>query len=90
MLSLPWGLTLCDITHNYYQFIAGIAILGFGSGMSQLGLIGVPELLPNKYRHIGIVISEGLSIPHSHLRSHHRTIRSKGRHKQNLDVYLLG
>jgi glucose-6-phosphate-specific signal transduction histidine kinase len=40
-----------------------MSILGFASGMSQLGLIGVPELLPNKYRHIGIVLSDALLFP---------------------------
>jgi hypothetical protein len=40
-----------------------MAILGFASGMSQLGLIGVPELLPNKYRHVGIVLSDGIIFP---------------------------
>jgi len=57
------GSILCATSHNYHQFIAGMAILGFASGMSQLGLIGVPELLPNKYRHIGIVISDGVLFP---------------------------
>lgn len=40
-----------------------MAILGFASGMSQLGLIAVPELLPNKYRHIGIVVSDAVLFP---------------------------
>jgi MFS family permease len=57
------GSLLCATSHNYHQFIAGMSILGFASGMSQLGLIGVPELLPNKYRHIGIVLSDGLLFP---------------------------
>jgi len=57
------GSILCATSHNYHQFIAGMAILGFASGMSQLGLIGVPELLPNKWRHIGIVISDAILFP---------------------------
>ncbi|CAK7222167.1 hypothetical protein SBRCBS47491_004777 [Sporothrix bragantina] len=57
------GSILCATSHNYHQFIAGMAILGFASGMSQLGLISVPELLPNKYRHIGIVLSDGVLFP---------------------------
>ncbi len=57
------GAILCATSHNYHQFIAGMAILGFASGMSQLGLISVPELLPNKYRHIGIVLSDGVLFP---------------------------
>jgi MFS family permease len=57
------GSILCATSHNYHQFIAGMAIMGFASGMSQLGLIGVPELLPNKWRHIGIVISDAVLFP---------------------------
>jgi MFS family permease len=44
------GAIVCATSHRSDQFIAGMSILGFASGMSQLGLIGVPELMPNKYR----------------------------------------
>jgi MFS family permease len=44
------GAIICATSHGSTQFIAGMSILGFASGMSQLGLIGVPELMPNKYR----------------------------------------
>lgn len=44
------GSIICATSHRSDQFIAGMSILGFASGMSQLGLIGVPELMPNKYR----------------------------------------
>lgn len=44
------GSIICASSHTSHQFIAGMAILGFASGMSQLGLVGVPELMPNKYR----------------------------------------
>lgn len=44
------GAIICATAHRSDQFIAGMSILGFASGMSQLGLIGVPELMPNKYR----------------------------------------
>ncbi|KIV99714.1 uncharacterized protein PV09_08644 [Verruconis gallopava] len=57
------GSIVCATSHRSDQFIAGMAILGFSSGMSQLGLIGVPELMPNKYRHVGIVISDGVLFP---------------------------
>ncbi|KAI1623928.1 fungal trichothecene efflux pump-domain-containing protein [Exophiala viscosa] len=57
------GSILCATSHGYRQFTAGMAILGFASGPSQLGLIGVPELLPNKYRHIGIVLSDAVLYP---------------------------
>jgi MFS family permease len=57
------GSIICATAHGYRQFTAGMAILGFASGMSQLGLIGVPELLPNKWRHIGIVLSDLVLFP---------------------------
>ncbi|RDW92132.1 hypothetical protein BP5796_01526 [Coleophoma crateriformis] len=57
------GFILCGSSHSASQFTAGMAILGFASGMSQLGLIAVPELLPNKYRHVGIVLSDGILFP---------------------------
>jgi MFS family permease len=44
------GAVICATSHRSDQFIGGMSILGFASGMSQLGLIGVPELMPNKYR----------------------------------------
>ncbi|RDW79736.1 hypothetical protein BP6252_04374 [Coleophoma cylindrospora] len=57
------GFILCGSSHSASQFTAGMAILGFASGMSQLGLIAIPELLPNKYRHVGIVLSDGILFP---------------------------
>lgn len=41
------------------QFIAGVAITGFGGGHCQMAMCSIPELMPNKYRHIGITISDG-------------------------------
>lgn len=38
--------------------IAGESLVGFGAGNCQLSIFALPELLPNKWRHIGIVISE--------------------------------
>ncbi|KAF2664301.1 MFS general substrate transporter [Microthyrium microscopicum] len=41
------------------QFTAGLAITGFGAGFCQMSMCSIPELMPNKYRHIGITISDG-------------------------------
>lgn len=41
------------------HFTAGLAITGFGGGFSQMAMCSIPELLPNKYRHIGICLSDG-------------------------------
>lgn len=41
------------------QFTAGLAITGFGGGFCQMAMCSIPELLPNKFRHIGICISDG-------------------------------
>ena len=38
---------------------AGLAIAGFGGGFCQMAMCSIPELMPNKYRHIGICISDG-------------------------------
>ncbi|OQN98125.1 hypothetical protein B0A48_15957 [Cryoendolithus antarcticus] len=40
-------------------FTAGLAVAGFGGGFCQMAMCSVPELLKNKYRHIGITISDG-------------------------------
>jgi hypothetical protein len=42
------------------MLIAGLSLNGCASGISGIALIAVPELIPNKYRHIGIVIADGL------------------------------
>lgn len=38
--------------------IAGMSLAGFGTGNTQLAAFALPELLPNKWRHIGVVLSE--------------------------------
>jgi MFS family permease len=55
------GHVICASAKGIDQFIVGLVIIGIGAGNSQLALCAIPELLPNKYRHIGIVISDGLS-----------------------------
>ena len=38
--------------------IAGMSLNGVGAGNCQLAAFALPELLPNKWRHIGVVLSE--------------------------------
>ena len=38
--------------------IAGSALIGFGAGLCQLAAFALPELLPNRIRHIGILIAD--------------------------------
>ncbi|RFU27599.1 hypothetical protein B7463_g8721, partial [Scytalidium lignicola] len=38
--------------------IAGMVITGFGAGNCQMACFALPELLPNKWRHIGIVLAD--------------------------------
>lgn len=36
-----------------------MAITGFGAGFCQMAMCSIPELMPNKFRHIGITLSDG-------------------------------
>jgi hypothetical protein len=38
--------------------LAGMGLIGFGAGNAQLAAFALPELLPNKWRHISIVIAD--------------------------------
>lgn len=38
--------------------IAGMAIAGFGGANCQMAAFALSELLPNKWRHIGVVLSD--------------------------------
>jgi hypothetical protein len=40
------------------QTITAHAMLGFGGGNCQIAAFALPELLPNKWRHIGVVIAD--------------------------------
>lgn len=42
------------------QFTAGLGVTGFGAGFCQMAMCSVPELMPNKFRHIGICISDAV------------------------------
>ncbi|KAF2013899.1 MFS general substrate transporter [Aaosphaeria arxii CBS 175.79] len=53
------GFIVTATSNNATQFTAGLAITGFGGGFCQMAMCSIPELLPNKYRHIGICLSDG-------------------------------
>ncbi|KAB5517489.1 fungal trichothecene efflux pump [Coniochaeta sp. 2T2.1] len=40
------------------NMLIGMAFIGFGAGNAQLAAFALPELLPNKWRHIAIVIAD--------------------------------
>jgi MFS family permease len=52
------GSILGGTSHSVTQSIAAHAFLGFGGGNCQIAAFALPELLPNKWRHIGVVIAD--------------------------------
>lgn len=42
------------------MLIGGLVLNGCSAGISGVALIAVPELIPNKYRHIGVVIADAM------------------------------
>lgn len=55
---LTIGHIMCGVAKDNTTMIAGFAIIGFGAGNAQLAAFAVPELLPNKWRHIAITIAD--------------------------------
>ncbi|KAF7187779.1 Trichothecene efflux pump TRI12 [Pseudocercospora fuligena] len=53
------GMLISATAKSPEQMTAGLAIAGFGGGFCQMAMCSIPELMPNKYRHIGICISDG-------------------------------
>lgn len=53
------GMVISASAKSPEQFTAGLAIAGFGGGFCQMAMCSIPELMPNKYRHIGITLSDG-------------------------------
>ena len=53
------GMLIAATSKSPEQFTAGLAIAGWGGGFCQMAMCSIPELMPNKYRHIGITISDG-------------------------------
>ncbi|KAK5128260.1 hypothetical protein LTR85_002927 [Meristemomyces frigidus] len=42
------------------QITAGMAVIGFGGALCQCAAFALPELLPNKWRHIGVVFADSV------------------------------
>lgn len=53
------GYAVLATSTNSTQLIAGLCLNGCGSGTAGIALIACPELLPNKYRHVGVVLADG-------------------------------
>lgn len=51
---------LIRIHRDTKALIASMALLGFGAGNAQLAAFAIPELLPNRWRHIGVVIADSV------------------------------
>ncbi|KXJ93101.1 fungal trichothecene efflux pump [Microdochium bolleyi] len=56
------GLIVGGTAKNNTQMWAAMSLIGFASGNTQLAAFAVPELLPNKWRHIAIVIADAIVI----------------------------
>lgn len=54
------GFIICATARGSQHLTAGLAIAGFGAGFAQMSMCAIPELMPNKYRHIGICLADGL------------------------------
>ncbi|KAK5169763.1 uncharacterized protein LTR77_005741 [Saxophila tyrrhenica] len=53
------GMLISATAKESMQFTAGLAIAGWGGGFCQMAMCSIPELMPNRYRHIGICLSDG-------------------------------
>jgi MFS family permease len=52
------GYLMGGLAKNTTTMIAAHAIIGFGAGNCQLAAFALPELLPNKWRHIAVTIAD--------------------------------
>ncbi|KAH7400399.1 major facilitator superfamily transporter [Cadophora sp. MPI-SDFR-AT-0126] len=58
------GCSVCAAAHNTNMLIAGQAVIGFACGLLFVSYAGVPEMLPNKYRALGLALLEaGVALP---------------------------
>ncbi|KAF2142679.1 uncharacterized protein K452DRAFT_350960 [Aplosporella prunicola CBS 121167] len=62
---LVGGNLVCTVGHviiatarSAHQMTAGLAVEGFGAACCQMAAFALPELLPNKWRHIAVVIAD--------------------------------
>lgn len=54
------GYIICALANSTSMLIAGLVFNGVGSGICGIALIAVPELIPNRYRHIGVVLADAV------------------------------
>ncbi len=58
------GCVCGGVAQNVTTLIAGETLIGFGCGIVFVAYAGVPEMLPNKWRSLGLGILEGgIAIP---------------------------
>jgi MFS family permease len=55
------GSIIGGTSHHMGQTIVAHVIIGLGGGNCQLAAFAIAELLPNKWRHIGVVIADGVA-----------------------------
>jgi MFS family permease len=56
------GALLAGTAKSFPQFLAGMAISGFGGGNCQMATFAAPELLPNKWRPGAVFLADSLVI----------------------------
>ena len=56
------GLIVLGAAKNTNAVIAGMVVTGLGSGTAQMANFALSELLPNKWRHIGVVLADAISV----------------------------
>ena len=58
------GCIICAVAQNVATLIAGEAVVGLATGTIFVAYAGVPEMLPNKWRSVGLAILEGgIAVP---------------------------
>ncbi|KAK2015152.1 major facilitator superfamily transporter [Colletotrichum eremochloae] len=58
------GCIIATISHNISTLIAAETLIGLGTGFVFVSYAGVPEMLPNKWRSLGLGILEaGIAVP---------------------------
>ncbi|CAK7215013.1 hypothetical protein SCUCBS95973_002331 [Sporothrix curviconia] len=57
-ISVFVGYIVIGSAKSTEAIIAGSALIGVGAGLCQLAAFALPELLPNRIRHIGILIAD--------------------------------
>lgn len=58
-ISVFIGALIGATSHSVGQSIVAHSFLGFGGGNCQLATFTLSELLPNRWRHIGVILADG-------------------------------